>query len=478
MVAALDQVYRPHGNIRRIFKWLDGVEEPPETVLIEGPGGTGKSRGVAEFHYEWADRFAHSRILVVRKYRADLREGWQRTFEDMVLWPGHPLLLEEGYGQGLHRAKYVFPNKSEIVLGHMEEPERWFSSEWDCIFWNEAIECRRKDVWEKLGRALRKGTRPTQSPFRLLMGDTNPGPRRHFLNEACKAGRIERITTKHADNPFIEAAYLKRLRNMTGVTRRRLYLGEWCDAEGRIIDTFDEERHLLGGEEMPVMAYYVAGLDFGRKQALVVLGYPQGGGPAYVVREVYRVDEQFEWWAAKLREIVDEFAPVAIIADSAEPRSIEFMRTRGVTAIRPVAKVKHGGKAWGRATRDHLRSLFAEGLLWLLDDPLRLDGGPDERIEGAPRCLTDELLEWTYRAPKTGTELAVDALDLPDDTKHDHAIDALIYALTWSWGRDFTPEAEPTGLPDDRIGALLGWGDVLSDEVAAIEAAHAAARPR
>ncbi len=466
--AEQEQVYRPYGNVRRLFDWLDGLEKPPMTVLVEGPGGTGKSRAIAEFHYEWAERFAHSRILVVRKYRADLREGWQRTFEDMVLWPGHPLLLEEGHGQGEHRSKYVFPNGSEIVLGHMEDPQRWFSSEWDCIFWNEAIECRIPEVWEKLARGLRKGTRPTQAPFRLLMGDTNPGPPRHFLNQACKEGRILRLTTTHADNPYLEPEALERLRNTTGVTRRRLYLGEWCDAEGRIIDTFDDQKHTVGEWQLPKMAYYVAGLDFGRKQALVVLGYPEGdagkpgqGGTAYVVREVYRVDETHDWWAAKVRDIVQEFKPVRVIADSAEHRSIVFLNSRvpGNHVVK-VAKTKHGTKTWGNATREHLRSQFAEGKLWLLDDPARLEGGPDARIVGAPRCLTDELLEWTYRAPTSGGTLPVDAEGDPDPSKADHAIDALIYALTWAWQKDYTPAPQDKGVPDYRMGAVLGHGDV------------------
>lgn len=454
-------LYQPHGEVRQLFDWLDGLSKPPPTVLVEGPAGTGKTRAIAEWMYELCERFAHTRILVVRTYRADLREGWQRTFEDMVLWPGHPLLTQGGYGQGLHRSKYVFPNGSEIVLGHMEEPERWYSSEWDVVYWNEVKECRDEQVWVKLGRSLRKGSRLTECPFRILIGDTNPGSPRHHLNQACKEGRVHRIVTRHTDNPSLEPEAIERLRNMTGVARRQLYLGEWCDAEGRIIDTFDDHKHLLPREKLPKMAFYIGGLDFGRTQALVMLGYPEKDGPAYVVHEVYRRDEELghDWWAAKVREVVERYKPVRIIADSAEHRSIQFLNSRlspGPHVVVPVAKTKKGTKSWGAATREHLRTQFATGKLWLLEDVHRLEGGPDPKIKAGPRCLTDELLEWVYRQPRSGQSLAVDAEGEPDPTCADHGIDATIYALTWSWQKDFTPEPEESGVPDWSMKSVLG----------------------
>jgi len=456
----VEQVYRPHGNLRRIFRWLDGQERPPPRVLVEGPAGTGKTRAIAEFLYETAERYPWTRILVVRKFRADLRDGWQKTFETQVLWPEHPLVRQEGYGQGEHRSRYVFENGSEIVLGHMDDPQRWYSSEWDIVYWNEAVESR-KDVWEKLGRAVRKGDRPTRCPFGIQMGDTNPDTPRHHLNLACNEGRVERIRTRHEDNPRCSEEDLERLRAMSGADRRRLYLGEWCDNEGRIIDTFDQDRHVLGIDEIPGMAFHVAGLDFGRTQALVVLGYPEYGGPAYVVREVYRYDEHQDWWAAKVHDIIEEFRPVRVIADSANHRDIVFLNSRlSGSPVVPVVKSKRGDKSFGEATRAHLRTQFATDMLYVLDDAMRVDGGPDHRIELGARCLTDELLEWPYRQARPGQVLPVDSVGDPDPTYPDHAIDALIYALTWSWQKDFTPKPAETGLPDYSMGAVLGHRSV------------------
>lgn len=464
-------VYAPQGNVRKLFRWLDGTATPPREVLVEGPAGTGKTRAWGEWLYEACGKWAHMKALVVRKYRADLHKGFQRTFEDLVLWPGHPLLSRTGGGKGENRSFYQWDNGSILQLGHMEDPQRWYSSEWDFILWNEGIESR-EDQWIRLGRALRKGTRPTECPFRLLGSDTNPGPPRHYLNVRCKDGRTLRITTRHKDNPSLEPDYLERLAAMTGVHRRRLYLGEWCAAEGQIWDTFDSDRHIVAQEDVPDIKWYAAGMDFGYRSpgCLLIVGFTEEQ-QAYVVAELYRRGWDLDRWADEIELLHTAFPMVTVVADSAEPRSIELLNKRlghlcarkGDVFVRPVAKTKVGGKSWGRGSRDHVRTLFASDRIRIVDDPQRVLYGPDPELQGVSRSLTDEISEWAFKAPREGLILNVAQEEEPDPTCADHACDALIYVLSWAWLRDLEIEPPPTEYRPGTWGALYDWDEMMKE---------------
>jgi phage terminase large subunit len=76
--------YRPYGAARDLFLCRD-----PE-VLIEGPAGTGKTRAVLEYVNYLCENNDNIRVLMFRKTRASMTESVLVTYEDEVLWPGHP----------------------------------------------------------------------------------------------------------------------------------------------------------------------------------------------------------------------------------------------------------------------------------------------------------------------------------------------------------------------------------------------------
>ena len=469
------KLYHPKGRIRQLFRWLDGLELPPEETLIEGPAGTGKSRAIGEFLYEAMTKWPNTRILALRRFRADLHKGFQRTFEDMVLYPGHVLLTTPGGGRDENREFYIAPNGSRLVLGHMEDPQRWYSSEWDIIYWNEVNEAR-LDQWERLDRSLRKGDRPTKCPWRIKIGDTNPDSDRHWIHLRCKMGRTHRIVTRHADNPSLEEAYLKRLKKLTGVRYRRLYLGEWCSAEGQIWDNFDSAVHIIPTEaELPPFAWYGAGMDFGHNNpgCLLVLGFT-ADGVGYVVREVYRPGKHLEWWAKVILDLNEQFPMSIIKADSADggTGAISWLNERiglldkdGNGIVTPISKRKVGDKPFGFAVREHVRSLWENRVLFVLDDQYRLVGGPDPDLtdKGQPRSLTDEIPLYVYRRPPEGREVAVAMREEPDPMSADHGCNALEYICFSSWALDFTPPEEDPGVPSFKLGDLLKHDEVWAN---------------
>jgi PBSX family phage terminase large subunit len=475
VIQATDKVYKPKGQARQLFQWLDGYAMPPDEVLVEGPAGTGKSRAIGEFLYETAAKYAHTKILALRRFRTDLHRGFQQTFENMVLYPGHELLTAPGGGKDDNRVYYRWPNGSQLVLGHMEDPQRWYSSEWDIVYWNEVNEAR-LDQWERLDRSLRRGDRMTECPWRLKMGDTNPDSDRHWIHLRCKAGTTKRLVTRHRDNPSLEEAYLNRLRNLTGVRYRRLYLGEWCSAEGQIWDNFDSSVHIIPTEEeLPEFKWYMAGMDFGYHNpgCLLVVGFSEDGC-GYVIREVYRPGKHLEWWAEQIMALNAQYPLSLVVTDSADggTGAIRWLNERinleapdGGALVVPVKKRKVGDKPFGYAVREHVRSLWQQRTLFVLDDPLRLVGGPDPDLteKGQARSLTDEIPMYVYRRPPEGRELAVGLREDPDPMSADHGCNALEYLCVTAWAADFTPPEPDPGVPDFTYASLLKHDEVWSD---------------
>jgi hypothetical protein len=472
VVSTVDKNYRPRGQICQLFDWVDGEALPPEECMVEGPAGTGKSRGIGEFLYEMGDKYHGTQILALRRFRADLHKGFQRTFEDMVLHPGNKLLTRQGGGRDSNRDYYHWPNGSRLLLGNMEDPQRWYSFEADIVYWNEMNEAR-LDQWERLDRCLRRADRPTACPFSLKIGDTNPDSDRHWAHLRCKSGRMHRIITRHRDNPSLEPAYLNRLSRLTGVRRRRLYLGEWCSAEGQIFDNFDSERIICQPDALPKkFSWYMAGLDFGSNNpgCLLIAGFDSDGA-CWVIREVYRRGRNLDWWTRQVHDLNEEFPLSLLVCDSADggTGAADLMNERlgltgskGEPLVQPVHKRKVGDKRWGFASREHVRALFGQDLIRILDDPFRLVGGPDPELteKGLPRSLTDEIPQFVYKRPPEGRELAVEMREDPDPMCADHGIDALINIATAGWASDFTPPEEESGLPDWSYAGVLDHASV------------------
>lgn len=300
--------YEPYGGIQAL--WRDF----PSEALVEGPAGTGKSRGICEYVNAMADNYAGCRILVLRKTRTSLSESWMRTFENKVLGPDHHCLKNDV--QPKNRTEYQYDNGSLVVLGGMDQPERLFSTEYDIAVVNEANELTEAE-WESLHRALRNnmiphphGKHPDEywvvsgrnaavdvgrlrqdvedgkfleydnqypdgTPIFLaqLLGDCNPDAEFHWLNQRClkvppgmSEPRTRRICTRHEDNPTLTKQYLDRLKNnLQGVRRERLYYGRWCTAEGAVWPNFRVDKHVVHGElergDDGVWRLYVVGRD-------------------------------------------------------------------------------------------------------------------------------------------------------------------------------------------------------------------------
>ena len=266
----------PSRHRRVDFRLLQGLESRtlPKELVIVGPAGTGKTYGALATLHTLALDYPGLRIAICRQTRASLTESVLATLEDEIFPEDNCEYLASGARRD-HRTAYLYPNKSRIVLGGLDKPERVLSTAWDIVYINEAIEVGQA-AWETLGSRMDRPGR--QSEFGYLLGDTNPGDPNHWLKKRIDAGLCVGWETTHAANPRLFDRdgwtrewwpYRDRLDKLTGTHRKRLKDGIWTAGEGQWFETFDADRHVHPSAEFdPALPVHLA-VDCGVHTAAV-----------------------------------------------------------------------------------------------------------------------------------------------------------------------------------------------------------------
>jgi hypothetical protein len=228
-IKAPSRPYVPRGAMLDLMLCRDSE------ILLSGPAGTGKSRGVLEKGHLLCEKYPGCRGLILRKTRKSLTTTALVTFEDWVLPEGHP--AKRGAKRD-HRSVYYYPNGSVIDVGGLDNPDKIMSSEYDWVYVQEAIECLEEDI-EKITTRLRNYV----VPYQQLLMDTNPSSPSHWLKQRCERGATTYFETSHEDNPRLfnrDAGewtdegrdYIAKLDNLTGARKDRLRWGKWVAPEG------------------------------------------------------------------------------------------------------------------------------------------------------------------------------------------------------------------------------------------------------
>lgn len=302
--------YQPRGGALALFYAKE------DELLLDGPANTGKTRSVLEKTHLCLCKYAGARALAVRKTRSSMTQSVLVTFEEKVLPEGSPIKTGIKREQ---RSSYHYPNKSELVIGGMDNADRIMSTEYDVIVVFEATELL-EDDWEKLSTRLRNGV----MPYQQIIGECNPGPLFHWLNQRCLRGQTRRILSRHEDNPTVTEGYLDKLRSLTGARRARLYEGKWANQEGLVYDDFDLAVH--GVDEMPAgweSWRKIRSIDFGYTNAFVCQWWAiDPDGRLWMYREIYHTKRLVEDHAKQILELSgDEVYEVTVADHDAEDRA-------------------------------------------------------------------------------------------------------------------------------------------------------------
>lgn len=448
--------YRPRGAAAQLFRCYD-----PE-VLLDGPARTGKSRAVGERLLYLATNHPQARIAVIRKTRASLSESFLQMWEERVLGDG----LDETYlvdplAGSARRANrhdgYLFKNGSLVWPGGMDNPTRLYSSEWDAIYVQEAVELT-EDEWERLTRGLtnKKIPHPRPTPDRpylaQLIGDTNPDAPNHWLNQRCLKGKTTRLQARHEDNPTLTPQDLARLRAMTGVRRARLYEGRWVAAEGAIWSNWDAGIHVLARMPKVKIVRHIAAVDWGFTGAgVMMVGAIDEAGRLYVVRQVYQTGRELDWWVTKGMHLKTEFRFEVVACDPSEPANIKTFRRYGLPAKDADNEIMAGLDA----VRDRLNPADdGAPRLFVLADSLD-EADPSLREVSKPTRVEEEIPGYVYDKTPDGQYVK----EKPAPRQDDHGSDCLRYITRLADRLTRIEREPPPKYATGTIGSVMGWND-------------------
>lgn len=254
-------------------------------VLNESGARTGKTHSELVKAKHNCEKYPGSRGLFVRLTRASLTETVLPDWEQKVLGPGHPAI---GRARRDNRSAYHFPNGSTVVLGGLDNPDRFLSAEFDWFILFQAEEVSDQGAWDTLMSRLSGNA----MPYVQATADANPSHERHWLikrvEEAlclrCSAiverelqrcgkcgstaiGRMRHHRFRHHDNPRWfdheklargvpphlcwrpegESYLLGVLGRLRGPKRKRLLEHLWISEEGQVLDDWDPDIHRISG---------------------------------------------------------------------------------------------------------------------------------------------------------------------------------------------------------------------------------------
>lgn len=397
--------YQPLGAAEKLFYCRE------REVLLVGPAGTGKTRAALEKMFLCMQKYSSMRCLLARKTRVSLTQSALVTLEEKVLPAGHP--IRQGVTRG-RRAGYVLDNGSELVLGGLDNADRVMSSEYDMILACEATELTLSD-WEKLLTRLRHG----MMPYQQAIAECNPSHPGHWLNVRANADLMQRLNSRHEDNPIFfnrqtsqytvaGQAYRATLDRLSGVRRKRLLDGLWAAPEGLVYEAFAD--HVITGPADGAASFadapglvVCAGVDWGwRDPAAAVVGVLRPDRRLDVVEEFYARRVPLEQLVEKIAALMKCWNVERCFADRSRPDLIDLLRRHDV----PCEKAPPISIAAGISVVESR----------LLADQLKIYS----------RChnLIQEASEYQYAA-----DAAPRAAAAPQPG-NDHAMDALRYMVT------------------------------------------------
>lgn len=413
-VAVERKPYRPYGACDLLWRCRK------KEILLDGPAGTGKTRGVLEKVVCALLKYPGARALISRKIRADMSETVLVTLEEKVLpdWPCW------GEIKRTSRSSYSFTNGSELVVAGWDKPGKILSGEYDIIVVHQAEELD-EDSWQTALTRLRNNV----MPYQQAIAECNPSAPRHWLLERAEKRLMHRIIARHTDNPIYfdqttgeitdvgEAYIYETLGKLTGHQRARLLEGKWVTATGLVYAQYDEVVHRVRSAAR--FERFVIGIDDGYTNPLSAHLYGiDGDGRVHSCREFYKkqqLPESVLAWAKRLRKTVDVYGRLAGNDAEIEAVVIDPSAAKLIAAFEdedfPVM-------AADNAVSDGIKTVA---------EYLKINGDNRPRFTLDPQCVSQHKEFFAYMWAKNR---AGESKDVPVK-QNDHAMDELRYVLRY-----------------------------------------------
>lgn len=372
--------------------------------VVKGSRASKKSKTTALWFITNIMRYPEANALVVRKTYRTLKDSCFTELKWAIQRLGVKDLWE--VKQSPLELTYI-PTGQKIYFRGLDDPLKVTSITVDkgylCWLWvEEAYEITSEDDFNVLDESIRGET--PDNLFKQITITFNPWNERHWLKrrffDVDNDPDILAITTNYQCNEWLDEADLKVFERMKNGNPRRYQvagLGNWGIVDGLVYENWREEDFKL--DELKGCKT-ICGLDFGYTNdptAFVVAFLNEQDKKLYVFDELYEKGLSNKRIYERITEM--SYAKEKIIADSAEPKSIDELKTYGL-------RIKGAKKG-----KDSVNN----GIQWIQDLEIIIH----------PRCVNflTEIGNYTWSKDKFGQMLNVPVDDF------NHLLDALRYGL-------------------------------------------------
>lgn len=282
--------------------------------------------------------------LVVRKVERTLRDSCYAQLK----WAIHRLKVDNFFKCSTSPLEITYkPTGQKILFRGLDDPLKVTSITVEvgslCRLWiEEAYEIMSEDAFDRLDESIR-GQLP-EGMYHQVVLTFNPWSDRHWLKKRffdTPSPNVLAMTTNYMCNEFLSEADLVLFEEMKKNPRRyrTAGLGEWGIVEGLVYENWEERVFDVHEISIRPSVKSVFGMDFGYVNDASTLFC---GLVDTVAREIYVFDEMYEKGMSNediLRKVTDmRYAKERIKADSAEPKSIAYLRKAGLRRIRAAKK--------------------------------------------------------------------------------------------------------------------------------------------
>lgn len=373
--------------------------------IVKGSRASKKSKTTALWFIYNIMKYPEANLLVIRKSYKTLKDSCYTELK----WAIERLGVTQWWEFRLNPLKMTYlPTGQCIYFRGLDDPLKVTSItvEHGALCWGwieEAYEIMNEDDFDILDESIR-GEVP-DGLFKQWTMTFNPWNEHHWIKKRffdCESDTdILAITTNYMCNEWLDEADKKVFETMKKNNPRRYQvagLGNWGIVEGLIYENWEERAFTL----TDVSNYKSAlGLDFGytNDPSAFFVGFIDVS-----CKTLYVYDEFYEKGLSnkKIFEKINSmgYRKEKIMADSAEPKSIDELKSLGIRRIRGAKKGKDSIK---------------NGIQWI----------QDLKIIIHPRCVNflTEISNYTWDTDKFGKKLNVPIDDF------NHLMDAMRYAL-------------------------------------------------
>jgi PBSX family phage terminase large subunit len=263
----------------QIAPWRDKAP----ALLLAGPAGTGKSRLAGEKVHGYLLKYPGATGLVLRKTRESMVNSTLLFLARTIIGRDPRVRLIK------HEHRFDYWNGSILAYGGMKDEEqreqvRGIGIEAGVdIAWMEESARFSKDDYNEVSARMRGRA----AAWQQIILATNPGPPSHWINqEMILGGEASTYDKARPDeNPYNPAAYIERLKRLTGILYQRLWLGLWVQAEGLVYEEFDLDN--LTDDEPDMSQPFELAFDDGYIDPRAILFIQRQPGRILVFDELY-----------------------------------------------------------------------------------------------------------------------------------------------------------------------------------------------